>query len=130
MPYEEVDKTNFLTMSAHGVMQHIMADTVFTHLDKWEAEYNMYCRLMRIKSFFHFRCWKAFYVWKKGIIYKKFSKASNHIENNLFILIPNLRSTLIDVQEMCCNMITTSFTDVTNIEGWEMFYFIEAQVEF
>lgn len=118
----------FLTMSSHGVMQHLAGEASFTHLTKWEDEYNMYCRLMTIKSFFHFRTWKAFYVWRKGLIFKKISNASTFLNNNLFILTPNLRIALLHIQNMCYQMATTTLTDVSNIQNWYLFYFIEAQV--
>lgn len=126
--YDKVDKNLFLTMSAHGVMQHIGQEQIFTHLDKWEAEYNMYCRLMKINSFFHFRIWKAFYVWRKTIIYNKLTSAKKFLNSNLFILNPLLGTALLDIRNMCHKLFETSFTDVTEIEEWELFYFIEAQV--
>ncbi|KAF2878695.1 hypothetical protein ILUMI_27474 [Ignelater luminosus] len=129
VPYEQIDKNNFLTMSSHGVTQHIGGDTIFTHLDNWEAEYNMYCRLMQIKSFFYFRMWKGFYVWRKGIIFKKISSAKTYLQHNLFILIPTLRFALLDIQDMCCMMNTATFTDMSEIENWALFYFIERQME-
>ncbi|KAK5640059.1 hypothetical protein RI129_010870 [Pyrocoelia pectoralis] len=129
VPYKDIDKTNYITMSSHGVMQHIGTEVVFTHLHKWESEYNMYCRLMQIKSFFNFRSWKAFYVWRKGILYKKFTNAATFLNNNLFILVPSLRVALIDVQVMCCVTASLSFTDITTIQNWRLFYFIEAQME-
>lgn len=117
-------------MSRHGVMQHVGGEAIFTSLDKWEAEYNMYCRLMQIKSFFHFRMWKGFYVWRKGVIFKKISNAKKFLEENLFILIPTLRSALLDIQDMCYLMNTTTFTNISEIKNWALFYFIERQVRF
>ncbi|KAK9722971.1 AAA+ lid domain [Popillia japonica] len=128
VPYEKVDKKNFLTMSAHGVLQSVGQEQIFTHLDKWESEYNMYCRLMRIKSFFFFRIWKAFYVWRKGVIYEKIKIARNYLTNNLFFLNDLLRDALLNIRGMCYKLFTTSFTDTTDIENFELFYFIEAQM--
>ncbi|GJQ70897.1 hypothetical protein Trydic_g814 [Trypoxylus dichotomus] len=128
VPYEKVDKKNFLTMSAHGVLQHVGEEQIFTHLDKWELEYNMYCRLMGIKSFFFFRIWKAFYVWRKGVIYEKIKSARHYLTNNLFLLNDLLRDAILNVRGMCYKMVGTSFTDITEIENCELFYFIEAQM--
>lgn len=115
-------------MSAHGVLQHIGQEQIFTHLDKWEAEYNMYYRLMGIKSFFFFRIWKAFFVWRKGVIYEKIKNAKNYLTNNLFCLNSLLRDAILNIRDMCYKMFDTSFTDTTEIENFELFYFIEAQV--
>nr|CAI5844200.1 unnamed protein product [Callosobruchus analis] len=128
VPYKGVDKSNFFTMSAKGVMQHIGSDIIFTSLDKWEEEYNMYCRLMRIKSFLLFRIWKGFYVWRKNIIFKKFSSAQTSLENNLLILNPIVRNGLLNIQNMCYKMSDLTFTDMSCIEDLWLFYFIDAQM--
>ncbi|KAF5272727.1 hypothetical protein FQA39_LY07754 [Lamprigera yunnana] len=129
VPYEEIDKSNFLTMSSHGVMQHIGPEMIFTHLDKWEAEYNMYCRLMQIKTFFHFRIWKALFVWHKGVVYKKITNVKKYLKENLFILIPTLCQALVDVQSMCYLMGSATFAETENIANRYLFYFIENQME-
>nr|CAH7756356.1 unnamed protein product [Callosobruchus chinensis] len=128
VPYKGVDKSNFFTMSAKGVMQHIGSDIIFTSLDKWEEEYNMYCRLMQIKSFLLFRTWKGFYVWRKNIIYKKFSSAQVNLQNNLLILNPIVRNGLLNIQNMCYKMSDFTFTDMSCIEDLWLFYFIDAQM--
>ncbi|KAJ8965683.1 hypothetical protein NQ314_003965 [Rhamnusium bicolor] len=126
--YKELDKSNFFTMSTKGVMQHIGSEAVFTSLDKWEAEYTMYCRLMQIKTFFHFRKWKGFYVWRKTILYKKYHNAQKKLGNNMLSLNPILRGALLDIQLMCYKMIDVSFTDLSCIENFWLFYFVENQV--
>ncbi|CAH0547855.1 unnamed protein product [Brassicogethes aeneus] len=128
VPYSEVDKKNFFTMSAKGVLQHIGNEAIFTSLEVWEAEYNMYCRLMRIKSFFRFRMWKGFYVWRKAIIFKKYSKAQRYINNNLFILNPIMRDGLLNIRQMCVKMTPIIFTDVSSIQERYIFYFVEDQM--
>lgn len=115
-------------MSSHGVLQHRMGEQTFTNLDKWEAEYKMYCRLMKIKSLFHFRTWKAFYVWRKNVLYIKFAKAKKSIATNLFILNPHLRCALLRIQTMIFHLVDGSFVDRTALEQKPLFYFIETQV--
>lgn len=115
-------------MSFHGVLQHRFGEQTFTHLDKWEAEYNMYCRLMMIKSFFHFRMWKAFYVWRKNVLYMKFAKAKKFVGENLFVLNPHLRKALLTIQNMIFYLTDSTFIDLTMIEDIPLFYFIEIQV--
>ncbi|XP_022919976.1 dynein axonemal heavy chain 6 [Onthophagus taurus] len=128
VPYENIDQNLFLTMSAQGVLQHHGLEQVFTPLEKWEAEYNLYCRLMRINTFFNFRIWKAFYVWHKTIIFNKIARAKKNLSNNLFILNPLLGPALLNIRNMCEKMADFTFADVSNIENWELFYFIEAQM--
>jgi hypothetical protein len=51
VPYEKIDKTNFLTISSHGVTQYYTDEMVFTPLDTWEREYDCYCKLIKVHSF-------------------------------------------------------------------------------
>ncbi|XP_018334381.1 dynein heavy chain 6, axonemal-like, partial [Agrilus planipennis] len=125
--YENVEKTNFLTMSSHGVTQFICGEMSFTNLNKWEEEYDTYCRLMRIKSFFYFRMWKAYYVWRKGIIFRKYTSARTALEGNLFYTNAHLREALLNIQNMCFTMIETKFCDLSIVDNFYLFYFIEAQ---
>ncbi|KAK9882562.1 hypothetical protein WA026_022190 [Henosepilachna vigintioctopunctata] len=126
--FNEVDKTNFFTMSSKGVMQQIGNDAIYTSLEKWEAEYDMYCRLMRIKTFYFFRLWKGFNVWRKLIIFRKFTQARNYLDGNLFILNSTLRDGLLDIQDMCVNLYDTTFVDTADIQNRWLFYFIEDQM--
>lgn len=128
MTYKEVDKSNFFTMSAKGVLQHIGSEIVFTNLDKWEEEYDMYCRLMDIKTFHNFRTWKGFYVWRKNILFDKFSSAQSRLTSNMLMLNDILREALISIQDMCCSMVNESFVDLACVENLWLFYFIETQV--
>ncbi|XP_017780151.1 PREDICTED: dynein heavy chain 6, axonemal [Nicrophorus vespilloides] len=129
VPYEKIDKSYFLTMSAHGVLQNIDAEQNFTSLDKWEKEYDMYCRLMRFKCFFNFRKWKAFYVWKKTILFTKITDAGDFLKNNLFILNPLLRDALLRIRELVQKLHDATFSNISQIENQHLFYFIEAQMD-
>lgn len=126
--YREVDKNNFFTMSAKGVMQHVGSEVIFTSLDKWEAEFDMFQRLMKIKTFRMFRKWKGFYVWRKNIIFAKFITAQKNLNHNMFILNPMLRQGLLDIQYMCYKMVDNSFVDLSENSNIWLFYFIENQV--
>lgn len=117
-----------MAMSSRGVLQHIGNEVSFTTLDSWEAEYIMYCTMMRIKTFFYFRIWKAFFVWRKGIKYRKFTHAQKYLMKNLFIVNPLLSDTILKIQNLCYNFVDVSFTDASCIEDWELFYFVESQV--
>lgn len=127
--YSEAHGDVFLTMTAKGVMQHVGNEMTFTSLDKWEEEYDIYCRLMQIKTFYCFRMWKNFYVWRKNIIYCKFISAQNFLKDNLFIVNDILRDALLNIQLMCYKLWDTSFTNVQIIEDFLLFYFIEDQME-
>lgn len=117
-------------MSANGVLQNVGTEVVFTSLDKWEEEYNMYCRLMQIKTFRNFRKWKGFYVWRTNIVHKKRKNATRNLVINMILLNDILRDGLLKIQNMCCMFYDVTFTDVSVIEDIWLFYFIENQVKF
>lgn len=82
----------------------------------------------QIKFFKLYRYWKAFYVWKKSIMFRKYTKIRNKLAKNLFILTPILGKALLSIQAMCCEMYTKSFADITRDMDTAFFYFIEDQV--
>ncbi|XP_066151500.1 dynein axonemal heavy chain 6 [Euwallacea fornicatus] len=127
--YEDVDKNNFFTMSARGVMQHVRSEATFTSLDKWENEYDMFQKLMTIRTFRNFRKWKGFYVWRKNIIYSKYTAAQKHLAQNMFLLNPFLRQGLLDIQYMFYKMMDSSFVDLSEKKNVWLIHFIDNQME-
>ncbi|XP_068083916.1 dynein axonemal heavy chain 6 [Anabrus simplex] len=128
VPYAEIDKNNFLTISAHGVTQYMPGDMIFTSLDVWKSEYEKYLKLIEIKTFYVFPMWKAFYVWKKNVSWKKFSIAKEAISENLFLLNSHLGKALCNIQALSCDLLNVTFTDISEYEKCALFMFIEAQM--
>lgn len=100
----------------------------FTRLDEWYAEYLKYCELNKIKTFKKFRIWKTFRVWSKTIKWKKFNEARVSIGENLFFANPKLNKMLLEIRREYCELICYKFTDITLLENWHLFYFIESQM--
>ncbi|XP_049961962.1 dynein axonemal heavy chain 6-like [Schistocerca serialis cubense] len=128
VPYKNIDKQNFLTISSEGVTQFYPGDMVFTSLQQWEYEYDRYCNLILIKTFSMFRMWKGFYVWRKNVKWKKIHDARKSLNELLFLLNPALRKALLDVQLACNKMVEVYFTDFSNKEKNILFEFMNAQV--
>ncbi|XP_050361252.1 dynein axonemal heavy chain 6 [Nymphalis io] len=128
VPYEEIDKKNYLTISPCGVT-HYTNEMVFTKLAEWEQEYTIFVQLTDIKFFRVYRYWKAYYVWRKSILFRKFSKTRTKIANKLFLLTPVLGKALLNIQAMCCDMYMKSFADVSRDMDTAFFYFIEVQMK-
>lgn len=100
----------------------------FTRLDEWYAEYLKFCQLRKIKTFEKYRVWKTFRVWNKTIKWKKFNEARTFIEENLFMANPKLHETLLEIRGKYCQLVGLKFTDITLLENWHLFYFIESQM--
>ncbi|XP_049813740.1 dynein axonemal heavy chain 6 [Schistocerca nitens] len=129
VPYKNIDKQNFLTISSEGVTQFYPGDMVFTSLQQWEYEYDRYCNLILIKTFSMFRMWKGFYVWRKNVKWKKIHDARKSLNELLFLLNPALRKALLDVQLACNKMVEVYFTDFSNKEKNILFEFMNAQMK-
>ncbi|CAH0716153.1 unnamed protein product, partial [Brenthis ino] len=129
VPYEQIDKKNFLTISSCGVT-HYTNEMVFTKLSEWEQEYTIFVQLTDIKFFRVYRYWKAFYVWRKSILFRKYSKTRTKIAKRLFILTPVFGKALLSIQAMCCDMYMKSFADVSRDMDTAFFYFIEVQASY
>ncbi|XP_047524724.1 dynein axonemal heavy chain 6 [Pieris napi] len=128
VPYDEIDRKNYLTISPCGVT-HFTNEMVFTKLPDWEQEYTIFVSLTDIKFFRNYRYWKAFYVWQKSILFRKYSKTRKKIAKKLFILTPVLGKALLSMQSMCCDMYMKSFADVSRDMDTAFFYFIEVQMK-
>ncbi|VVC96959.1 unnamed protein product, partial [Leptidea sinapis] len=128
VPYEQIDRRNYLTISPCGVT-HYTSEMVFTKLADWEQEYIIFVQLTNIKFFANYRYWKAFYVWRKSILFRKYSKLRKKIAKKLFILTPVLGKALLSLQAMCCDMYMKSFADISRDMDTAYFYFIEVQMK-
>ncbi|KAI8430876.1 hypothetical protein MSG28_001009 [Choristoneura fumiferana] len=127
VPYEGIDKKNYLTISACGVT-HFTNEMVFTGLPSWEQEYTIFVKLTDIKFFRVYRYWKAFYVWRKSILFRKYTKTRTKLAKNLFILTPLLAKALLSIQAMCCEMYMKTFADISRDMDTAFFYFFEVQM--
>lgn len=72
--------------------------------------------------------WKAFYIWKKEVSWKKYTEARLTLALNLFILNPILKDALLEIRQMCVKLEDTSFPDLNKVVNFYLFDFIEIQV--
>lgn len=81
-----MNKTNYYTISAHGVT-HYSNDVVdFVPLERWEQEYLLYQQLLLIPTFALFRQRKAFCRWRSSVRYKTVSLCKRSLDNSLFFM--------------------------------------------
>lgn len=72
--------------------------------------------------------WKAFYVWKKNVRWKKFHEAKEILSETLFILNPFLSRALLDILTICEKLLELEFTDLENVMRCPLTDFEEVQV--
>ncbi|XP_051560675.1 dynein axonemal heavy chain 6 [Myxocyprinus asiaticus] len=99
--FDNINKSDYYTISTHAVMHYFGAEVDCLSLERWEQEYQYHQQLLRIPVFALFRKWKAFRVWRANVRFKKISKCRRSLQEHLFILNESLRPALIDIREMC-----------------------------
>ena len=67
VPHSEIDPRDHYTISLQGITHNNTDEVEFTKLGRWEKEYRDYQSLVKIPTFFNFRKWKAFVVWRQNV---------------------------------------------------------------
>jgi dynein heavy chain len=125
--HDEIDPLNYYTMSRAGVTHFYQTDTDFTSLDQWEREYFLYTKMMEVPFFKKFRMWKAFSFWRKLIRRTKSNKYRKYLTENLYILNPYLRGSLIELRNICYNASKWTLFKLDEHKTATLTAFMEAQ---
>ncbi|KAH8363782.1 hypothetical protein KR200_006735, partial [Drosophila serrata] len=127
--FSELDITQpFYTVTRHGVTYWHCSENFFTPLDQWQQEFQQFLSIIQIRSFSIFRLWKGFKVWEKTIKWRKLNEARDFLQNNLFIVIPQLAKAILRMRSDIVQMERLNFVNTTNIENWHPFYFLETHM--
>ncbi|XP_037662920.1 dynein heavy chain 6, axonemal isoform X2 [Choloepus didactylus] len=102
--YENINKTDYYTISQKAVTHTFNEETEFIELDRWEKEYLYHRELTKIPIFSLFRKWKAFNIWRKNVRSKKITGCRKSLQKNLFIVNTYLRPALLKINEMCYDL--------------------------
>ncbi|BFG02702.1 dynein heavy chain 6 axonemal [Drosophila madeirensis] len=127
--YEDMNPYHpFYTVTRHGVTFWHRSENFFTTLDQWQKEFQQFLSIIKIKTFDLFRLWKGFKVWEKTIKWRKLNEARNYLHSNLFIVIPHLAKAILRMRTELLEMESLNFVDISNIENWHPFYFLETHM--
>ncbi|XP_043065698.2 dynein axonemal heavy chain 6 [Drosophila bipectinata] len=118
----------FYTVTRHGVTFWHCSENFFTPLDQWQQEFEQFLSIIQIRSFSIFRLWKGFKVWEKTIKWRKLNEARDFLQNNLFIVIPQLAKAILRMRSDIVQMERLNFVNVSNVENWHPFYFLETHM--
>ncbi|XP_032581827.1 dynein heavy chain 6, axonemal [Drosophila sechellia] len=118
----------FYTVTRHGVTFWHCSENFFTPLDQWQQEFKQFLSIIQIRSFSIFRLWKGFKVWEKTIKWRKLNEARDFLQNNLFIVIPQLGKAILRMRSDIVQLQRLNFVNVSNIENWHPFYFLETHM--
>ncbi|XP_073833430.1 dynein heavy chain at 16F isoform X2 [Musca autumnalis] len=123
------NKQLYFTMSRHGVTYWHLSENFFTPLLQWQQEFQQFLSIIKIRTFAVFRLWKGFKVWEKTVKWKKQSEARMHLQEHLFIAIPHLAKAILQLREEIVMLERSNFVNVSVIEDWHPFYFLEIQMK-
>ncbi|TDG42323.1 hypothetical protein AWZ03_011259 [Drosophila navojoa] len=115
----------YYTVTRHGVTYWRVSENFFTPLNQWQQEFQQFLSIIQIRTFSIFRLWKGFKVWEKTIKWRKLNYARNHLQNNLFIVIPQLAKAVLRMRADLVVLDRLSFVNTEIIEEWHPFYFLE-----
>lgn len=106
--FHEYNKDHYLFIGdQYVILVRDGEDDMVTH-ERWEEEYNSYCKLMRIPFFARYKKWKPLYVWRTKVRARRIRLAKESIITNSFIVNPSLSPALMDIRKMCCQISDTS----------------------
>ena len=128
--HEECDPHDYFTLSASGVTHFVgVASSDFVSLPQFEREFRLFHSIMRIPFFRKYRAWKAFTQWKKGISGRKMRNASQSLVDELFLLNPTLKSTLMRLRTLCAEVADYGLFNVDKTKTYSLEDFMLAQNE-
>lgn len=125
--HEEIDQSDFFTMSPAGVTHTHDGCAEFTPLDRWEKEYRDFHELRRLKTFRQFRMWKGFSVWRKNLFTAKLEDRRHKLQANLFIINDHLRAALVQVRRLCLDLRTVNLCSINTRYTYTLDEFVESQ---
>ncbi|GBG58670.1 hypothetical protein CBR_g71 [Chara braunii] len=97
--HNEIDMSNFYTMSAAGVTHFAEASAEFTPLEQWEREYHLYNLISSLKTFRQYKMWKGFAMWKRFVRKKKTRHCCIMLGKHLFFLNSIFQRALLHIRE-------------------------------
>ncbi|KAK7883886.1 hypothetical protein WMY93_027009 [Mugilogobius chulae] len=100
-----------------------------TSLERWEEEYNSYCKLIQIPFFANFKLLKSFYNWRHKVTDKKMHLAREHLRNNLFFADPSLGPALLDIRKLCNQILSTGLFRLDRKQTYSLKEFQDFQSE-
>ena len=125
--HDQINPRNYYTMSRAGVIHFYENDADFISLNQWEREYFIFTKIMEVPFFRKFRMWKTFFFWKKFIRRQKSNSCRDLLQENLYILNPVLRGSLITLRNICWDVSKWTVFQTENGTTYSLDMFYAAQ---
>lgn len=125
--HDEIDPTDFHTMSKNGVEHVWDKSSEFTPLDRWVHEIHSFTKIRQMKTFRMFRVWKQYAVWRNVVVKTKRSRMSENLEKGLFLLDTCLQPALLNIRRLCIDVVELQLCQIDPEKTYTLAEFMEAQ---
>eukprot|EP01060_Flectonema_neradi_P004124 TRINITY_DN12705_c0_g1_i2.p1 TRINITY_DN12705_c0_g1~~TRINITY_DN12705_c0_g1_i2.p1 ORF type:complete len:4231 (+),score=761.72 TRINITY_DN12705_c0_g1_i2:111-12803(+) len=120
--HKDTDPSNYFTMAREGVTHVQCGEADFLPLDQWMTEHNVFQKILQIGFFSKYRRWKAFYTWRKQVRRTRITAFKSFLEDNLFILNPDLSPPQLQVRKICQELLQLQlYAPVQETKSLEMY---------
>ncbi len=97
--------SEYYTISRKGLCHYVGGKPVeFIQLAYWLKERETYDQIKSLQFFTKFRKWKTLKMWKKNVVRHRNSNCARALEEKLFILNKNMRTTLLEFRAQTHDM--------------------------
>lgn len=100
-PFSEINRDDYLTLSARGVTHTCFGQTEFLSIPAWKRQQSVYRKMVQIPFFARYRRWRTFVLWKREMRAERLRSYADLLSTNLFSLDAVLKVSLRRVQEIC-----------------------------
>lgn len=94
----------YITISSRGITYFSKDSSRFVPLAEWKREAEYFGKLMKLDFFGKHKLMKNFSNWKKFSLKIFMKKTSDHLKNHLLLNDRHLRSAILGVRSLCCEM--------------------------
>ena len=94
------ESSEYMTVSANGIVHFVNGDTTFLTIPEWEREMRLYRSIKRKPFFQKYKKWKTFSEWKKIMRDTMILKRQDFLNRELFLLDGELAKPMINIRSI------------------------------
>eukprot|EP01064_Diplonema_japonicum_P033482 TRINITY_DN6608_c3_g1_i1.p1 TRINITY_DN6608_c3_g1~~TRINITY_DN6608_c3_g1_i1.p1 ORF type:complete len:4220 (+),score=898.37 TRINITY_DN6608_c3_g1_i1:135-12794(+) len=99
--HRRTDQSNYFTMAREGVTHVLNGEVDFVPLAAWVREAKVFREVLSIPFFSIYSRWKTFSSWRCHVRHTRIAAYKSYLDQNLFILNPDLSVSLLKVRKIC-----------------------------
>ena len=92
------ENSEYMTVSANGIVHFVGGDTTFLTIPEWEREMRLYRKIIEKPFFQKYKKWKTFSAWKTRMRQAMILNRSDFLNRELFLLDKELANPLIKIR--------------------------------